>query len=416
MKFFKTLFWFTLLLLPIALVFILLQSVEKAPLIADAQSLTTPNVERAKALLREHDPRRLKDKETKTIVLSEQELRLVANHLIQRFSSGGVDIGLGENEIAVQASVAIPGLQPTYYFNVDSLIRAEDKRLSFERLKIGKLSVPKSIATSVGKFILMHAYRSVGIPASRDLVKGIEVSPARLAVTYQWQQQLIDVVRERLISPTTVTRLREYNDALVTFGEESNGERTLNELLTYLCNAVAAESDAITDNRALILSLSNYINGRRMSSLIPAVKQWPRPKKVKITAQGRHDLAQHFATSAALVIAGGRDVSDAIGLYKEIDDSAGGSGFSFKDLAADRAGTQFAQIATASSSSASYVRTRLSSPLKPYELIPDLTGLEEKMTDAEFKARYGGVEDARYLSVVAEIDRRISQSPLFKDK
>ena len=415
MKFFKTLFWFALLLAPVALVFALLQSIEKKPLIAESNPLTAPRIERAKALLREHDPRHLKDQETKTISVSAQELSLVVNHLIQRLGRGGAHVILDQDMIAMQATVPIPGVTIPYYFNVDSVLSVADNSMSFKRLKIGKLTVPNKIANTLGDLVLMHAYRSVDIPSSNDFIKAMDVSATRLAITYQWQQTLIDAVRQRLISPKTVVRLQQYNDALVAFGQQASGEQSLAQLTTYLISAVRPDTDPLADNRAFILSLSNYVNGRRMSALIPEVKQWPLPKRVKITAYGRKDLAQHFATSAALAITGGSEISDAIGLYKEIDDSDGGSGFSFKDLAADRAGTQLGQIMTTTAEQAKDIRHRLGQDLRIEDLIPDLQGLEENMPEATFKARYGSIEDRRYLDVVADIDRRIAASSLFKD-
>ena len=50
-------------------------------------------------------------------------------------------------------------------------------------------------------------------------------------------------------------------------------------------------------------------------------------------------------------------LSDVIGLYKEIEDSRGGSGFSFNDIAADRAGTRFGEKAVASEDSARGIAT-----------------------------------------------------------
>jgi uncharacterized protein YfiM (DUF2279 family) len=59
---------------------------------------------------------------------------------------------------------------------------------------------------------------------------------------------------------------------------------------------------------------------------------------------GRYDSAQHFVISAALAAWAGEPAANAIGVYKEIDDSRRGSGFSFADLAADRAGTRFGEV------------------------------------------------------------------------
>ena len=67
-------------------------------------------------------------------------------------------------------------------------------------------------------------------------------------------------------------------------------------------------------------------------------------RRVELTLNGRHDSAQHFVISAALAAWAGEPVAEAIGLYKELDDARRGSGFSFADLAADRAGTRFGEL------------------------------------------------------------------------
>ena len=50
------------------------------------------------------------------------------------------------------------------------------------------------------------------------------------------------------------------------------------------------------------------------------------------------DLAQHFIVSAVIAAAGGTPIAAAAGVYKELNDARDGSGFSFSDIAADRAG------------------------------------------------------------------------------
>ena len=60
------------------------------------------------------------------------------------------------------------------------------------------------------------------------------------------------------------------------------------------------------------------------------------------TMLGRRDLAQHFVLSAFLAANSGTQAAEAAGLAKEVVDAQGPSGFSFTDIAADRAGIRFA--------------------------------------------------------------------------
>ena len=96
----------------------------------------------------------------------------------------------------------------------------------------------------------------------------------------------------------------------------------------------------------MILVLAASAKGPGIGPLVPAAKEWPLPKRRTVTLQGRVDWAQHFIISAALTLVGGDIISDAIGLFKEVEDSRIGSGFSFADLAADKAGTRFGGYAT----------------------------------------------------------------------
>ncbi|MGR8949648.1 MAG: hypothetical protein ACU84Q_16520 [Gammaproteobacteria bacterium] len=414
MKIFQTLFWFILLSIPVALVFAALQAVEREPSVIATSNLSTPKIERAKALLSEHDPRRLKDSETKTLSVSAEELALVANHLIQRFGSGGAEVSLANNLITSRASIKLPGDKLSYYLNVDTELTSGDRSLAVQQLKVGKLDIPPLVANTVAKFIFLHIYRNADIPNARDLIQGISISPRQLSVTYQWQEGLIEAVRDRLISKKDVSRLRYYNQALAEIVDKAPKKFALEQAVEQLNAKIRPDADPVEENRAMIITLSNYVNGRRMSALIPEVKNWPLPKKVKLISHSRHDLAQHFLTSAALAVTAGSDLSDAIGLFKEIDDSDGGSGFSFKDLAADRAGTQFGQIAVTSATRAERLRHAITRGIAENDLIPGLTGLEENMTEQQFKSRYGGVDGEKYRAVVADIDARIQRSPLFQ--
>lgn len=123
------------------------------------------------------------------------------------------------------------------------------------------------------------------------------------------------------------------------------------------------------------------------------------------TMCGRADLLKHFFVSAALTAASDGQQAYAMGVAKEVLDSHRKSGFSFVDLAADRAGIRFA-------------RAVLSGELKPvdiandfncYAFLPPYKDLPEGLTAAEFQQQYGSTGDARYLELIAEIDERIEQ-------
>ncbi|MBI1991579.1 MAG: hypothetical protein HYS65_18110, partial [Betaproteobacteria bacterium] len=129
---------------------------------------------------------------------------------------------------------------------------------------------------------------------------------------------------------------------------------------------------------------------------------------------GREDFPQHFTISAAIAANAGAPLSDAIGLYKEVDDSRGGSGFSFNDIAADRAGTRFGELAAGSRESAMKLQRQVAAGVRDADILPPVSDLPEFMPEAEFKRRYGGIGAPAYKRTMDDIERRIAALPLYR--
>lgn len=186
--------------------------------------------------------------------------------------------------------------------------------------------------------------------------------------------------------------------------------------------ALAGASDggtgAVVHNRAAILALGIAIGDARLARLVglerdTALLQRAVRAGEGASLRGREDWAKHFTVSAALSVLEHPLVSDAAGLMKEQLDAlaAGGTGFSFGDLAADRAGTRFAMAATHSDAGARAMQGRLHAGFVLDDFFPDVTDLAENLTVEEFRRGFGGVGDARYRRLIAEIESRLDRCP-----
>jgi uncharacterized protein YfiM (DUF2279 family) len=210
--------------------------------------------------------------------------------------------------------------------------------------------------------------------------------------------------------PQDVDRIREAQAAFATLLEgKQRGERvTLAEVLAPLMSGNGQDRE---QRRAALLVLASSLAGGNLAAIVPEAASWPQPPRVAITLRGRHDSAQHFVVSAALAAWAGEPVATAIGLYKELEDARRGSGFSFADLAADRAGTRFGELVAADA-------TRLDEVLAgtpgDADLLPPLEGLPEFLPEAEFRRRYGGPGEPAYEKVADEIERRLSGLALYR--
>jgi uncharacterized protein YfiM (DUF2279 family) len=225
-------------------------------------------------------------------------------------------------------------------------------------------------------------------------------------------------LRTVFLPPADQERLRAYNRRLT---EVSRSAQTTNVSLADLIVplfALAAErsprGDPVAENRAVILVLTFYVNGRPLATILPTAKNWPHPDAHEVLLNRRDDFAKHFIVSAALAAYAGTPLSDAVGVYKEIADSRGGSGFSFNDIAADRAGTRFGEWAAQSPVSARNLQQRLAAGILEQEIIPTTEDLPEFMPEPEFKRRFGGVDAPAYKQMMAEIERRVAALALYR--
>ena len=141
-----------------------------------------------------------------------------------------------------------------------------------------------------------------------------------------------------------------------------------------------------------------------------------RPTGCARTTLGRRrDLRQHFVISAGLKAAGNAGVAFAIGEFKELlDSNRGGSGFSFDDLAADRAGIRFAT--TFLEAKPEQWQGLLDTLVTENAIFPSISGLPVGLSDMEFERRFGNVDSPAYNEILADIERRIEGLALFASR
>ncbi len=220
-----------------------------------------------------------------------------------------------------------------------------------------------------------------------------------------------------LLPPEDVERLRAYHARIVEVAERLPSRASLAALVgpvMALSGARSAAGSAADENRVALLAVAFYVNGKPLRVLTPEAEAWPRAPRRRILLQGRGDLAQHFTISAALSAAAGAPVANVIGLYKEIDDARRGSGFSFVDLAADRAGTTFGRLATEAEASARQIQARIQQSFAEDHVMPATHDLPEGLSQQQFTQRYRGTSAPAYDLLIEEIDRRIAALPLFQ--
>ena len=355
----------------------------------------------------------------RSIVLAQQDVSLAASYLASQVRRGQAQVALHNGGASVRATFALPANPLGRYLNLDMVVSESARLPRVDQLRIGRLPVPSWIANAVLDQGLQYLQGSRDFDAAADVIRQVRMRDGMLSVQFAWSDAAARQIKAVLVPAEDQERWKAYQARLVdVLATSARGPRVpMEQLLVPLMQLAAQRSaggDAVAENRAALLVLAFYINGKGLGALVPAATAWPAPPPRQVTLAGRTDFPQHFSISAALAGTAGSPLSDAVGLYKEVDDSRGGSGFSFNDMGADRAGTRFGEAATRSDGAARQLQRRAAEIVAQSEFFPEVADLPEFMTEAEFKRRFGGIGQPAYQRMMADIERRVAALPALR--
>jgi len=394
-------------------------AIDGTALVARQATFTPAHIERARWLLARNDPRYMRAGVLRTVVVSQEDLDLTANYLANRYARGASQIVLQEGRATVRASVALPPNPLGGFINLDVALRETATLPRVERFQIGSLRLPAFLCNWLLDWGLSRMQASANYAAAADVVKQVRSRGGFLSVLFEWNEAVPGQLRAALVDEDDQVRWRVYQEKLVELASQPDGWRVvpLDQLLVpllALASDRARTGDVMAENRAALIVLAFYVNGKGLAALVPKAQEWPKAQRHIVTLNGRTDFTLHFSISAALAATAGSPLSDAVGLYKELDDARGGSGFSFNDIAADRAGTRLGEWLVEGRGSADRARRALARGLGEQDLMPDVRDLPEFLTEAEFKRRFGGVGQPAYQAMVADIERRIAALSIYR--
>ncbi|KPF51133.1 hypothetical protein IP87_09280 [beta proteobacterium AAP121] len=403
----------------LALLFAVMAALQPAPSVSLQAEPVAEDVARALALVRVHDPRRATPGRVNALRLSERDLEVLLNHaVLRRHAPSAASVSLQRGSALLRASLHVPANPFGRWLNVQLRLQETGGLPVLQDLQVGRLPLP----AWVGERVLLWAAGQAGLQAqwqaAGDVVRRVSFGTQQLAVVYAWQGDSTERLLGGLVPADQQVRLRAYAEhlAAVTARQGPGWQVALPPLLAPMFalarqRSAAPGADAAAENRAALVVLTLYVNGRDLGALLPTARAWPRPRPMQVTLDGRADFPRHLLVSAALAAEGTSPLSRAIGVYKELADARGGSGFSFNDMAANRAGIRLGELAVREPQR---VQAALAAALKDGDLMPPWQDLAEFMDEASFVKRYGGVGAPAYEAQLQEIDRRVAALPVLR--
>ena len=394
----------------LALVGALSLAIEDHPRIGRQVILTPEHIGRAKQIIDAHRywvrPGMLA-----AANITSSDVDLAANYLAHRFGKGSAQVILADGNAVIRLSLPMATIPINGYINLAASVMEVDGKPQLESVQIGKLMLPDVLTQILALQFMDWLRQSAEYKAALDSLKWVKLSRNEVGIVYRWAGGFSKGMRASIIDKQERERLLHYQSILAANSVRNEAIMPLSEILPPLVRVAAARSvngDVLAENRAVILVVAFHVLGVSLKRILPEAANWPRSAPQSITLDGRDDFAKHFMASAAIAAYADTILSDAIGLYKEIEDSLHGSGFSFNDIAADRAGTKFGEKAVISEGSAQQLQRRVVSGLKDADLMPLWSDLPEFMSEMEFKQRFGGIDAPAYQRMMQKIEQRVA--------
>lgn len=380
-------------------------------------ALSRDDMARAKKIL--HEGSKTRPEAIGTIELSKEDLNLAANYLLNRYSKSAVDISLKKNQLKFTATATLPENRLGKYVNITLALGNIDGNPlpTLTKFKAGKLLLPSNVAAFVIDYFIRHSSLNNYFLLATRPIKAVSIAPDKITITYFSNLDTLIEARN-LLTGSDNTALGVYREKLadIIAHHDPNWRLSLAELLKPMFELAYQRStpaNAVEENRMAIIAVNDYVN-KDAKKFLSAPASSKAEQHYAAFLYKRGDLAQHFIGSAALTASVSGQVSAAVGEEKELHDARVGSGFSFIDLAADKAGTRFGEMATASPETARKIQEAML-VIKDYsDFMPDPRDLPEHMNEAEFKRRYGSTGSAAYQQVLQQIDERIAAMPIYR--
>lgn len=424
------------------------------PAVPPGTLVAAGDLDRVKRVVFQHHPGQTGLRGLQSVTLDARDAALLLNYMAQRFGEGGARLRFRPGMAEVDLSLRLRWNPIAPWLNVSAEVVPAPGVPEVNRLQIGNLPVPPFVADLLVDYITERLASDARGRIINGALRNLDFDVDQVSVRFDGD--VTTRIRQSLLSPEERARLRVYHERLTDALAGEPETITLATLLPPMfalardragaagntgdgsgarsagaggvakgavaagrigagpSGPIVAGGDIRTENRAALLVLTLYVNGREIEEIVPDAAQWSKPKMRTVKLGGRDDLAKHFIVSAAIAAEAGTMLSEVLGVYKEVDDSRGGSGFSFVDLGADVAGTRFGELASRSGERARELAGKVAAGVKDSDLMPNFGDLPESIPEAAFVRDYGGIGGAGYAKMLAGIEQRVGAVPLLR--
>ncbi|MCR9085558.1 MAG: hypothetical protein NXH97_02305 [Rhodobacteraceae bacterium] len=337
---------------------------------------------------------------------------------------------IDESGLRVRVAAQIPGVPQLGWVNIDAKAAPSQNGLEVTSLRLGRMTLPTrttvSLATGALDLATPDDLGSLLLTSITALDTRDGIAVLTLNAGGAGDASLLSQVKSQLRGaagrPTTAEVKAHFaamsaaarDGALPRDGSAAPWIAFAMERVAEAGHVSAEEKQF--DTRAALIALAAHCgDGAAIGLIVGNLQDEPGFKPCDDTdLAGRKDLRKHFTLSAGLQSISGSAMSFGMGEVKELLDtgSEGGSGFSFDDIAADRAGIRYAE--TFNAVSPEDLGPLVAQISGEADIMPSINGLPSQLSESAFLEQYGEAGSPAYNRQIAEIDQRIDALTLYR--
>ncbi|WP_371195061.1 PHP domain-containing protein [Glaciecola sp. SC05] len=411
-------FWF--IGIPLLTLFLL---VETSPLIAQKPPITGQVAKTARDNAKALADGLASSRSFIDLVFTEQDVVAISAATSHLFDNTNVALGYNPSFVQMGASTSLNLGLGSVYINTSCEIALSNTHSYLDYCRLGDLPVP---GWMVKPFINLGVWLIFDGEVKRsfnNMLAGLRYEDRNLVLSANKSADLRQRVSQSLSNAASVAKVAMTNDTPppdliniyldVLYQTDFNGQSLLVPMqqLAQLASVRSLDNSATQENAAMIWALAIRFGSQRFARLANVEDA---QTDLGVNIRKRDDLALHFLYSAILQQVGNENLSFNIGELKEVLDSgAGGSGFSFVDLMADKTGIAFAAHLTSSNANAIDAQQRLANAQSERDFYPFSHDLPEGFTESQFARVFGDVNSLQYQALESLIDARINMVALY---
>ncbi|KAF3983051.1 MAG: hypothetical protein HFP81_08740 [Methylococcales symbiont of Hymedesmia sp. n. MRB-2018] len=378
--------------------------------------LTQVELQRAKSIV--SDPL---SKTRNTIHLSENDLNITSSYLLNQYISCASKITITDQQLAFTLSIPLKDNNFGNYVNIGFKLAKQQGYPDIHTLQIGKIIIADEFAGLIIESIIKYTPLKDYYILAVKHIKNIQINIDGLAITYNPSPDLNLALRLNL-EKNNYQSVLFYQQLIsqIIAKHDPKWRLSLSDLLQPLFESAYKRSTGKTakaENRAVLIAVSTYVNKHEIESYLPFDISPATNQQYPASLYKRTDMAKHFIASAVLAATGGKALATILGQEKELNDAKQGSGFSFIDLASNKAGLYFGKMAATRSKNKARRLQLAMSKIKDYSaFMPDVRDLPENLSEKDFKRDFESIYSVKYQNMLKAIDQRISALIIYRKR